>query len=70
MDAERISLGIHASFLFSDASLAGGNFKMMDVAPHSHLDAAGKCFEDTFNLVVLVGAFCLDVEVHTGRVTQ
>lgn len=66
MDAERISPGIHASFLFSDASLAGRDFKVMDVAPDSHLDAAGKSLEDAFNLVVLVGTFCLDVEVHAG----
>ena len=43
---------------------------MMNVTAYGHLDAAGESLEDTFYLVVLIGSLGLDMEVHTGRITQ
>ena len=43
---------------------------MMNVTAYGHLDAAGEGLEDTFYLVVLIGSLGLDMEVHTGRITQ
>ena len=39
---------------------------MVDVATDCHADSAGKGFEDTFDLVVLVLSFGFDVEVHAS----
>lgn len=57
-------------FFFLYTSFAGRNFKMMNVAPYGHLNAAGEGFKDTFYLVVLVSSFGFDMEVHTGRIAQ
>jgi hypothetical protein len=33
-----------------------------------HLYGTCKCLEDTFYLVMLVLAFCLDIEIHSGTI--
>ena len=43
---------------------------MIDVSTHCHLDRPGKGFEDAFYLVVFIGSFGLDVEVHFCRIGQ
>ena len=43
---------------------------MINVAAHSHFQSSCQCFKDTFNLVVLVLAFGLDVQVHLRCVAQ
>ena len=43
---------------------------MFDISLHSHLHGTCKCLEDTFYLVVLVGSFCLDVQVHARTVRE
>ena len=48
----------------SDAAFAGRNFVMVDIPSGSHPDASGQSLEDAFNLVVLVGAARLDIQVH------
>jgi len=43
---------------------------MEDVATDCHLECAGQSLEDTFNLVMLVLPFGLDVEIHLGSIAE
>lgn len=43
---------------------------MIDVTAHSHLQSSCQCLEDALYLVVLISAFCLDVQVHLSGITQ
>ena len=43
---------------------------MVDVAFHCHPERTGKCLEYAFYLVVLIGAFGFDVQVHPGGIAQ
>lgn len=43
---------------------------MTDVAADGHLQTAGKGFENALDFVVLIDAFCFDVEVDKGCVGQ
>ena len=43
---------------------------MVDVTADGHLQGAGQSFEDALNLMVLIGAFGLDVQVHAGGIAQ
>ena len=54
----------------SERAFGRRQFEVIDVALHSHSECSCQSFEDAFNLVVLVVAFGLDVEVHVSRVAQ
>ena len=41
---------------------------MLYVTLDRHLYGTCKCLEDTFYLVMLVLAFCLDIEIHSGTI--
>jgi hypothetical protein len=43
---------------------------MCNVSSDSHSQASCESFEDAFYLVVLVLAFCLDIQIHSGAVGQ
>ena len=43
---------------------------MVDVAPDGHLQTAGKGLEDTLNLMMLVSALGLNVEIHLSRIAE
>ena len=43
---------------------------MVDVPLYRHLDGTGKRLEYTFNLVMLVLTFRLDIEIHAGGIAQ
>ena len=43
---------------------------MINVAAYSHFQSSCQCFKDTFNLMVLVLAFGLDVQIHLRCVAQ
>lgn len=43
---------------------------MINIAVHRHLDTAGQCLEDAFNLVVFIVATGLDVQIHQGGIAQ
>ena len=51
-------------------SFGGGQVKVVDVAPYSHLDCSGKSLEDGFYLMVLVCALGVDVQVHQCTVAK
>ena len=54
----------------SEHSFGARQFKLVDIALHGHLQGTCQGFEDAFNLVVLVLALGLDVEVHAGSIRQ
>ena len=56
--------------VFLQDSFAGGELHVVDIATYCHTDGAGKGFEDTFDLVVLVLPFSLDIEVHASGVAE
>ena len=43
---------------------------MMDIAIDSHLETTGKSLEDTLNLMMLIVALSLDVEVDLGTIAE
>ena len=51
-------------------SLRRRKLEVMDVATDSHLEGAGESLEDAFDLVMLVVAFCLDVEIDARTVAE
>ena len=53
-----------------EGALGGGEEVGEGVAADGGADGACQSFEDALNLVVLVGALGLDVEVHAGGIAQ
>ena len=60
----------HGREVFLQNPLRGRKLEVMDVATDGHLEGASESLEDTFDLVMLVIAFCLDVEIDLGAVRE
>ena len=53
-----------------EGSLGGRQLVVIDVATDGHAEGTCQRFEDAFDFVVLVGAFGLDVEIHSCGIAQ